>query len=76
MTSSILAGSPSCGSCRCFPGRLHPVAHLDGDGYGDEPIGTNPDRCRETPGQVKMTGMVVQIPMVTVGATKVSIRMM
>ena len=38
------------GLADAFPDDHTQWRDLDGDGYGDEPTGTNPDRCRETPG--------------------------
>ncbi len=38
------------GLADAFPEDPSQWRDLDGDGYGDEPIGTNPDRCKETPG--------------------------
>ena len=38
------------GLADAFPDDSSQWRDLDGDGYGDEPIGTDPDRCKETPG--------------------------
>ncbi|MBI32128.1 MAG: hypothetical protein CMB72_06110 [Euryarchaeota archaeon] len=48
----ILAGwlPHPAGLADAFPEDPSQWRDLDGDGYGDEPIGTNPDRCKETPG--------------------------
>ncbi len=38
------------GLADAFPEDASQWRDLDGDGYGDEPVGTDPDRCKETPG--------------------------
>ncbi len=48
----ILAGwlPHPAGLADAFPEDASQWRDFDGDGYGDEPVGTNPDRCKETPG--------------------------
>ena len=38
------------GLADAFPDDASQWRDYDGDGYGDEPVGTDPDRCKETPG--------------------------
>ena len=48
----ILAGwlPHPAGLADAFPEDSSQWRDFDGDGFGDEPVGTNPDRCKETPG--------------------------